>query len=107
MTEAPERIWATEDVKNYGEDRFHSAQQFRGGTEYVRAECAAVSSRVRSGHNYSQPTYQSDMDLWGEVKGEEVWESNPRKSTVLGPNGEPLEYARQPIGFDLRKRVRP
>ena len=47
------------------------------------------------------------MDLWGEVKGEEVWESNPRKSTVLGPNGEPLEYARQPIGFDLRKRDMP
>ena len=40
MSDAPERIWATEDADNYGEDRFHSALQFRGGTEYVRTDLA-------------------------------------------------------------------
>jgi len=62
--------------------------------------------RVRSGVHYSQPNFRDDMDLWGETKGEEVWESEPRKSQLLGLNGEPLEYARQPLGFDLRPRVR-
>ena len=62
--------------------------------------------RKRAGFNYSQPNFRDDMDLWGESKGEEVWESEPRKSQLLGPNGEPLEYARQPLGFDLRPRVR-
>jgi hypothetical protein len=61
--------------------------------------------RPRACFNYSQPVFRNDMDLWGESKGEEVWESEPRKSKLLGPNGEPLEYARQPLGFDLRQKV--
>lgn len=62
--------------------------------------------KIKSGHNYSQPLYDESMDLWGESKGEEVWESEPRKSRVLGPDGEPLEYERQRLGFDLRARNR-
>lgn len=58
--------------------------------------------RTRSGHSYSQPQFRDDMDLWGEVKGDEVWEREPRKSKLLGPDGEPMEYAKQPVGFDLR-----
>jgi hypothetical protein len=38
MTQAPERIWATEDAENFGEDRFHTTRQMAGLTEYVRAD---------------------------------------------------------------------
>lgn len=62
--------------------------------------------RTRSGYNYSQPAFREDMDLWGETKGEEVWENGPRVSRVLGPDGEPLVYERQPLGFDLSPRGR-
>jgi hypothetical protein len=57
---------------------------------------------TRAAHNYSQPYFRDDMDLWGETKGDEVWETEPRLSRLLGPDGEPLQYARQPVGFDLR-----
>jgi hypothetical protein len=63
-------------------------------------------NRNRAGFNYSQPAFDDRMDLWGESKGEEVWEIAPRKSRVLGPDGEPLEYARQKLGFDLSPRGR-
>lgn len=39
--DAPERIWATEDRKNFGEDRFHATTPMRGLTEYLRADRAA------------------------------------------------------------------
>lgn len=35
---APERIWATEDAENFGEDRFHATTPMRGLTEYIRAD---------------------------------------------------------------------
>ena len=38
MSDAPERIWATEDRENYGEDRFHTTRPMRGLTEYIRAD---------------------------------------------------------------------
>lgn len=62
MTEAPERIWATEDADNYGEDSFHSAQQFRGGTEYVRADLAhaALEAAVLAERD-AQPRTYSEM----------------------------------------------
>lgn len=28
----------------------------------------------------------------------------PEESKLLGPDGRPLRYKRQPMGFDLRKR---
>lgn len=37
MTEAPKRIWATEDAENHGEDRFHSTTPFARGSEYILA----------------------------------------------------------------------
>jgi len=46
-------------------------------------------------------------DDWdGEVGGRTVWEQEPDYSPVLGPNGRPLEYVKQPIGF-LLKPVQP
>ena len=42
-------------------------------------------------------------DDWdGQVHGTQVWEQEPFYSPVLGPNGQPLEYVKHPIGFDLR-----
>lgn len=34
---ASDRIWATEDAENFGEDRFHSVRPFKGATGYLRA----------------------------------------------------------------------
>ena len=41
MDKAPERIWATEDAENSGEDSFHSTRPFPGGTEYFRKDLYA------------------------------------------------------------------
>ena len=38
MSDAPERIWATEDKENGGEDRFHTVRHMNGLTEYIRAD---------------------------------------------------------------------
>ena len=38
----PDRIWATEDKENFGEDRFHSTFPMKGLTEYVRADLYAA-----------------------------------------------------------------
>ncbi len=62
--------------------------------------------RTKAGFNYSQPNFRDDMDLWGESKGDEVWEGERKVSKLLGPNGEKLEYVKQPIGFCLRPRGR-
>lgn len=35
---APERIWATEDAENFGQDRFHTTRPMSGLTEYIRAD---------------------------------------------------------------------
>ena len=35
---APERIWATEDAANFGQDRFHTTRPMSGLTEYIRAD---------------------------------------------------------------------
>lgn len=62
--------------------------------------------RTRSGLHYSQPNFRDDMDLWGETKGEEIWQEDRRKSAVLGPDGNPLEYIKPRLGFDLTPRGR-
>lgn len=48
-------------------------------------------------------------DPWGYGDGhhfaDQVHESDrPEESKLLGPDGKPLRYARQPMGFDLRPR---
>lgn len=45
-TDAPKRIWATEDSENFGEDRFHSRRPFSGGTEYIRSDLHAELMRA-------------------------------------------------------------
>lgn len=45
--------------------------------------------------------YENDCDL----RGGDVFESDrPQFSALLGPDGQPLEYEYQAIGFDLRAR---
>jgi hypothetical protein len=39
--DAPERIWATEDAANFGEDKFHTTRPMSGLTEYIRADLCA------------------------------------------------------------------
>ena len=51
---APERIWATEDAKNFGEDRFHTTRPMKGLTEYVRADRIATLGRWLQGLPASQ-----------------------------------------------------
>lgn len=39
----------------------------------------------------------------GHLFADQVHESeHPEYSRILGPDGKPLRYARQPMGFDLR-----
>lgn len=40
----PDRIWATEDKENFGEDRFHSTFPMKGLTEYVRRDPAVLAA---------------------------------------------------------------
>lgn len=46
-----------------------------------------------------------DWQEHGSVGGQTVHErEKPSYSPVLGPDGAPLEYEYQPLGFDLRGR---
>lgn len=45
-----------------------------------------------------------DYDDGSRDRATEVWEEAPRRSQLLGPNGLPLEYVKQPIGFRLVKK---
>lgn len=78
--QAPERIWATEDAKNHGEDRFHTRHgPMRGLTEYIRADlattntAAAVTAALREAAESLDARYQgalarSDADPLSEHK---------------------------------------
>jgi len=68
-----------------------------------------MKKRVKSNKaffHYTQPEFNSGMDLWGEVKGEEVWESEARVSPLLGPDGSPLVHPKMRMGFDLSMKRR-
>jgi hypothetical protein len=48
-------------------------------------------------------------DVWsygqGHLFADQVHEAErPEESRLLGPDGKPLHYERQPMGFDLRER---
>ena len=45
-----------------------------------------------------------DYDDGSRDRATEVWEEAPQRSPLLGPNGHPLEYVKQPIGFRLVKK---
>ena len=60
---APERIWATEDAKNFGEDRFHTTRPMKGLTEYVRADLHATLEAA-----LADMTQQRDAAMAGAVK---------------------------------------
>lgn len=45
-----------------------------------------------------------DYDDGSRDRATEVWEEAPQRSQLLGPNGRPLEYVKQPIGFRLMKK---
>lgn len=49
-------------------------------------------------------------DPWYTTQGhhfaDQVHEDQkPEESKLLGPDGKPLRYAKQPMGFDLRRRT--
>lgn len=47
MQDAPDRIWATEDKANFGEDRFHSTTPMRGLTEYTRTDLCITEAECQ------------------------------------------------------------
>lgn len=54
--DAPERIWATEDAANLGEDKFHTTRPMPGLTEYIRADLMAElveALRFYADHSYN------------------------------------------------------
>ena len=40
----PERIWATEDKENFGEDKFFTTRPMKGLTEYVLRDPAVLAA---------------------------------------------------------------
>ena len=47
MQDAPERIWATEDKANFGEDRFHATRPMKGLTEYTRTDLCITDAECQ------------------------------------------------------------
>ena len=47
MQDPPERIWATEDRANFGEDRFHSTSPMKGLTEYTRTDLCITEAECQ------------------------------------------------------------
>lgn len=54
----------------------------------------------------TQYWFDHDMPTWGLSKGAEVHEQGNRLSRLLGPDGHPLVYPKQRLGFDLSPRRR-
>ncbi len=47
-------------------------------------------------------------DPWGQGDGHHfadtvLEQDKPQQTQLLGPDGRPLQYARRPMGFDLRQ----
>lgn len=91
--EAPERIWATEDADNGGEDRFHSTSPFRGGTEYIRADLATLSSDAVAGGE--EVAWLRDLDGTGSLH-----------PAAKGDPGAFPVYSAPPEPDQLRDRVK-
>ena len=50
------------------------------------------------------PSYITDDDGWTAPHADTVQETEkPTHSKVLGPNGQPLKYQPNPVGFNLTK----
>ena len=90
---APERIWATEDAKNFGEDRFHTTRPMKGLTEYVRADRISAFEAA-----LADMTRQRDAAMAGAVKVRElVWEDvdaicTRQKAPALGGHYSVVEF---------------
>ncbi len=61
----PKRIWATEDTKNFGEDRCHSTRPFKSGHEYILASEAEamVAAALREAAELVADDHVSDAIL--------------------------------------------
>lgn len=125
MTDAPERIWATEDTAHFGEDRFHSTTPMRGLTEYLRADIAAARDadlrakieqlgREVNISRYGQPDFAWSIhkaamdDLRAEVERCHARLEIDHAFTV-GPDDQPVRYeipmaerASMPDGIECR-----
>ena len=72
MADAPERIWATEDAANFGEDKFHTRHgPMKGLTEYVRADLIPPASVVEAMEKALRHADQVSRDLgWHRIYDE-------------------------------------
>lgn len=62
--------------------------------------------RVSAVYHVTQPGFDHErMATFGDVSGTDVFVNDDYEvSAVLGPDGEPLIYEREPMGFDLRPK---
>lgn len=67
---------------------------------------ATTTTRTAGMLTVTRPVFDQDMDQWGQTRGAEVHENGHRLSALLGPDGTPLVYPKQRLGFDLTPRRR-
>ena len=85
----PDRIWATEDKENFGEDRFHSTFPMKGLTEYVRADLYAAQAAEIAWLLGAMTTLRDDMLVRAEcgidrIRGEQYRVVNAGNGAWVG-----------------------
>lgn len=55
----------------------------------------------------SEPTHYDPWNHSGRVATSCEVSDKPTHSKILAPDGKPLEYERQPVGFDLKPKGNP
>lgn len=73
MQDAPERIWATEDKANFGEDRFHSTTPMRGLTAYTRTDLCITEAECQRRVD-AAVLAEREVLRWAH---DTLWEINP------------------------------
>ncbi len=69
MQDAPERIWATEDRANFGEDRFHSTSPMKGLTEYTRTDLCITEAECQ---RRIDAAVLAEREIWMRACGVQV-----------------------------------
>jgi len=70
MQDAPERIWATEDKENLGEDRFHATRPMKGLTEYTRTDLCITEAECQ---RWIDAAVQAERDACADVAVNRHW----------------------------------
>ena len=68
----PDRIWATDDAKNFGQDAFFSKSAFRKGTPYLALHGPTLTAAHRALHDLERHV---SMQAFDEFSGSDRFKS--------------------------------